>query len=72
MLHRGDDDGAIARAPSSNEAAPKFDGCKRRDAEGQPEGHWLRSCWIGMHVGEAMGMDRQQPAKPGLPDQVRR
>ena len=56
MLHRGDD-GAIARAPSRSEAAPKFDCCKRRDAEGQPDGHCLRSCWIGMHVGEAMGMD---------------
>lgn len=28
--------------------------------EGQPEGHGLRSCWIGMHVGEAMGMDADE------------
>jgi HD-GYP domain-containing protein (c-di-GMP phosphodiesterase class II) len=25
--------------------------------EGQPEGHCLRACWIGMHVGEAIGLD---------------
>jgi putative nucleotidyltransferase with HDIG domain len=25
--------------------------------EGQPEGHCLRCCWIGTHVGEALGMD---------------
>jgi hypothetical protein len=24
--------------------------------EGQPEGHCVRCCWIGMHVGKAMGM----------------
>ncbi len=28
--------------------------------EGQPEGHCLRACWIGMHVGDALGMDRAQ------------
>ena len=24
--------------------------------EGQAEGHCVRSCWIGMHVGRAMGL----------------
>ena len=24
--------------------------------EGQPEGHCVRCCWIGMHVGRAMGL----------------
>ena len=24
--------------------------------EGQPEGHCVRCCWIGMHVGRAIGM----------------
>ena len=28
--------------------------------EGLPAGHCLRSCWIGMHVGQHMGMDSQQ------------
>lgn len=28
--------------------------------EGQPEGHCLRGCWIGMHVGAALGLDRTQ------------
>lgn len=27
--------------------------------EGQPEGHCLRSCWIGMHVGQVLGLDRE-------------
>lgn len=27
--------------------------------EGQPEGHCLRACWIGMHVGEALGIDAE-------------
>jgi len=26
--------------------------------EGQPQGHCLRCCWIGVHVGEVMGLDR--------------
>ena len=25
--------------------------------EGQPPGHCLRVCWIGMHVGQALGFD---------------
>ena len=25
--------------------------------EGQPPGHCVRCCWIGMHVGQALGMD---------------
>ncbi|TZF89517.1 HD-GYP domain-containing protein [Cognatilysobacter lacus] len=25
--------------------------------EGQPDGHCLRVCWIGMHVGDAIGLD---------------
>jgi HD-GYP domain-containing protein (c-di-GMP phosphodiesterase class II) len=25
--------------------------------EGQPKGHCVRSCWIGMHVGQAIGLD---------------
>jgi HD-GYP domain-containing protein (c-di-GMP phosphodiesterase class II) len=28
--------------------------------EGQPEGHCIRSCWIGMHIGAAMGLEEQQ------------
>ena len=28
--------------------------------EGQPPGHCLRACWIGFHVGQAIGMTRQQ------------
>ena len=24
--------------------------------EGQPEGHCIRSCWIGMHIGSALGL----------------
>ncbi|BEV70699.1 MULTISPECIES: HD-GYP domain-containing protein [unclassified Paludibacterium] len=28
--------------------------------EGQPEGHCIRSCWIGMHIGAAIGLDEQQ------------
>ncbi|WP_199052077.1 HD-GYP domain-containing protein [Aquitalea sp. ASV15] len=27
--------------------------------EGQPEGHCVRSCWIGMHIGRAIGLDSQ-------------
>lgn len=27
--------------------------------EGQPEGHCVRSCWIGMHIGRASGLDSQ-------------
>jgi putative nucleotidyltransferase with HDIG domain len=27
--------------------------------EGQPEGHGLRACWIGMHIGEAIGLDAE-------------
>lgn len=27
--------------------------------EGQPKGHCVRCCWIGMHVGRAMGLDEQ-------------
>ncbi len=30
--------------------------------EGQPEGHSVRSCWIGMKVGEALGFDRAKLA----------
>ncbi|HEX4052272.1 MAG TPA: HD domain-containing phosphohydrolase [Steroidobacteraceae bacterium] len=25
--------------------------------EGQPQGHCLRACWIGMHIGRALGLD---------------
>jgi hypothetical protein len=25
--------------------------------EGQPPGHCVRCCWIGMHVGRALGLD---------------
>jgi HD-GYP domain-containing protein (c-di-GMP phosphodiesterase class II) len=28
--------------------------------EGQPEGHCVRSCWIGMHIGRAIGLNDQQ------------
>lgn len=28
--------------------------------EGQPEGHCVRSCWIGMHIGRAAGLEPQQ------------
>lgn len=28
--------------------------------EGQPEGHCIRCCWIGMHIGEKLGMPTQQ------------
>jgi len=24
--------------------------------EGQPEGHCVRACWIGTHIGRAMGL----------------
>lgn len=27
--------------------------------EGQPRGHGVRCCWIGMHLGRAMGLDAQ-------------
>lgn len=28
--------------------------------EGQPEGHCIRCCWIGMHIGEKLGMSTEQ------------
>ncbi|MET0983531.1 MAG: metal-dependent phosphohydrolase, partial [Telluria sp.] len=28
--------------------------------EGQPEGHCVRSCWIGMHIGRDAGMSSEQ------------
>lgn len=28
--------------------------------EGQPAGHGLRCCWIGMHIGEAIGLTKAQ------------
>ncbi len=28
--------------------------------EGQPPGHCLRACWIGMHVGQILGLDADQ------------
>lgn len=28
--------------------------------EGQPEGHCVRCCWIGMHIGEKLGMPAEQ------------
>ena len=28
--------------------------------EGQPPGHCVRSCWIGMHIGQAIGLKPQQ------------
>lgn len=27
--------------------------------EGQPEGHCVRCCWIGMHIGRAIGLDER-------------
>lgn len=27
--------------------------------EGQPKGHCVRACWIGMHLGRAIGLDEQ-------------
>ncbi len=27
--------------------------------EGQPEGHCMRSCWIGIHIGKEIGLDEQ-------------
>ena len=27
--------------------------------EGQPEGHCIRSCWIGMHLGSALGLSEE-------------
>lgn len=27
--------------------------------EGQPAGHCIRSCWIGMHIGEALGLSEK-------------
>ena len=29
-------------------------------AEGHPAGHTLRSCWIGMHIGERVGLDSEK------------
>jgi len=28
--------------------------------EGQPEGHCVRCCWIGMHLGRAIGLNETQ------------
>ena len=28
--------------------------------EGQPEGHCVRCCWIGMHIGREIGLDERQ------------
>ncbi|MDT1893635.1 metal-dependent phosphohydrolase, partial [Acinetobacter baumannii] len=28
--------------------------------EGQPEGHCVRCCWIGMHIGRAAGLSEPQ------------
>ena len=28
--------------------------------EGQPKGHCVRSCWIGMHIGRHIGLDDRQ------------
>ena len=28
--------------------------------EGQPEGHCIRCCWIGMHIGREIGLTEQQ------------
>ena len=28
--------------------------------EGQPVGHCIRSCWIGFHVGTALGLDQEE------------
>ena len=28
--------------------------------EGQPQGHCVRCCWIGMHLGQALGLNEQQ------------
>lgn len=28
--------------------------------EGQPEGHCVRCCWIGMHIGDALGLNEHQ------------
>ena len=36
--------------------------------EGQPEGHCVRSCWIGMHIGRAIGLE---PVPVPCPPHVR-
>ena len=28
--------------------------------EGQPEGHCVRCCWIGMHIGEQLALPSEQ------------
>lgn len=28
--------------------------------QGQPKGHCLRGCWIGSHIGQALGLDKEQ------------
>jgi len=28
--------------------------------EGQPQGHCIRACWIGMHIGKLLGMPPEQ------------
>ena len=28
--------------------------------EGQPQGHCVRCCWIGMHIAQALGLSDQQ------------
>ena len=28
--------------------------------EGQPPEHCIRCCWIGMHIGQAIGLDERQ------------
>jgi HD-GYP domain-containing protein (c-di-GMP phosphodiesterase class II) len=28
--------------------------------EGQPEGHCVRCCWIGVHIGREIGLDEHQ------------
>ena len=28
--------------------------------EGQPHGHCVRCCWIGMHIAQALGLSDQQ------------
>ena len=34
--------------------------CALDMTEGQPPGHCMRACWIGMHMGEALGLPRAE------------
>jgi hypothetical protein len=49
------DDGRLTQAGRTIGLAQLCAGHHR----GQPEGHCVRSCWIGMHIGRAIGLDSQ-------------